>query len=75
MDSTRKYRLLLLASRPRYNHKKRYPEYLKLLDEGLVGWQLGTAFLTEKGKQELEIMRANRKIDSNSNCGVIDYDL
>jgi hypothetical protein len=49
MNNTRKRRLLILATKP-HNHKRRYSWYYKLMGEGLVGWQLGTAFLTDEGR-------------------------
>lgn len=52
MTPLRRKRLLLLATKP-HNHKRWYSQYCELIAEGLVGWQIGTAFLTPKGKKEL----------------------
>jgi len=52
MTSLRKKRLLLLA-RHGGNHKRWYREYCKLVNEGLVTWQLGFAALTFYGIHEL----------------------
>lgn len=56
MSPTRKHRLLLLAQSPNANHKRWYSWYCQLRDDGLVGWQVGCAFLTDKGKRELALM-------------------
>jgi hypothetical protein len=48
----RRKRLLLLAQAPK-GHKRFYSQYYTLIKEGLVGWILGTAFLTDEGKAEL----------------------
>lgn len=46
-------RLLLLAQRPMW-HKRFYHHYYYLVYEGLINWHFGTAFLTDKGKKELD---------------------
>jgi len=48
----RKKRLLLLA-RSGGDHKRWYSQYLKLQNEGLITWQIGSAFLTDEGAIEL----------------------
>ena len=48
----RKKRLLLLA-RHGGDHKRWYSQYCKLINEDLIIWQLGTAFLTDDGAIEL----------------------
>lgn len=53
MSPTRKRRLMLLAQTPNANHKRWYSWYCDLMLEGLVAWQLGTAFLTEDGREWL----------------------
>jgi hypothetical protein len=52
MTPLRRKRLLLLAQVP-HNHKRWYSQYYHLINEGLVGWQFGTAFLTKEGKKQL----------------------
>ena len=52
MTNLRKKRLLLLATKPR-NHKQYYYQYCKLINEELIYWQLGTAFLTKRGEKYL----------------------
>ena len=44
---------MLLAQTPNANHKRWYSWYCDLMLEGLVAWQLGTAFLTEDGREWL----------------------
>lgn len=51
----RRKRLLLLASKGG-DHKRWYPQYMALAAEGLVTWQIGTAFITHKGQNMLEGM-------------------
>jgi len=60
MSPLRKKRLLMLATKPA-NHKRFYSEYCILMQEGLVYWTLGTAFLSIAGEKELEslIMEKN----------------
>ena len=41
---------LLQMTKTNKRLKNYYPEYLELQSMGLVTWQLGTAFLTEKGE-------------------------
>lgn len=53
MTPTRKHRLLLIAQTTNANQKRWYSQYCKLNRDGLTGWQLGSAYLTEKGKREL----------------------
>jgi hypothetical protein len=55
MTPLRKKRLLLLALRPKW-HKRFYSQYYYLIGQGLIEWQLGTAFLTDKGRLELSKM-------------------
>ncbi len=52
MTPLRKKRLLILADTP-HDHKKYYSQYLELEREGLTGWVIGYAYLTEKGKKYL----------------------
>ena len=52
MTRLRKKRLLLLAQHGG-DHKRWYSEYMKLMKEGLVTWQLGFAALTFEGQIEL----------------------
>lgn len=55
-------RLLLLAQSPNQWHKRFYHQYYYLCWEGLTGWMLGTAYLTDKGKEELKrIMMSDGK--------------
>ena len=56
MTPLRRKRLLLLAQVP-HNHKRWYSQYCKLINDGLVDWQLGTAFLTDKGCAKLREMQ------------------
>ena len=53
ISQLRRKRLLLLAKAPKW-HKRFYHQYYWLINEGLVGWTLGTAFLTEAGEKELD---------------------
>ena len=55
MTRLRKKRLLLLA-RHKGDCKRWYSQYLHLQNEGLVNWQLGSAFLTDEGAIELDEM-------------------
>jgi hypothetical protein len=55
MTNLRKKRLLLLATAPKW-HKRFYSQYCVLMRDGFVKWCLGTAFLTEEGKKELDIL-------------------
>lgn len=52
MTPLRRKRLLLLAQATKW-HKRFYSQYCVLIGEGLVSWQLGTAFLTKEGQEEL----------------------
>lgn len=45
-------RLLLLATQPK-NHKRFYHQYYYLVRLGLVGWVIGSAYLTTDGQREL----------------------
>ena len=54
----RKKRLLLLAKH-RGDCKSYYSQYLQLMNEGLVTWSLGMAFLTDDGKIELYELEKN----------------
>ena len=53
MTPLRKKRLLWMAKKPA-NHKPYYSQYCALINEELVRWVIGHAFLTEAGKLELE---------------------
>ena len=52
MTRLRRKRLLLLA-RDGGDHKRWYSQYIKLQSEGLITWQIGSAFLTDEGAIEL----------------------
>ena len=54
MTPLRRKRLLLLAQTPNADHKRWYGQYCQLAAEGLTSWAMGTAFLTEKGRKELD---------------------
>ena len=58
MTPLRRKRLLLLATAPKW-HKRFYSQYCTLINEGLVEWCLGTAFLTDKGMNELARLLKN----------------
>lgn len=58
----RRKRLLLLAARPNAWHKRFYSQYCVLIQEGLVSWQLGTAFLTPEGQRELLEILTNEQV-------------
>ena len=60
MTPTRKRRLLCLATTPNAWHKRWYSQYCELMAEGLVDWQLGHAFLTDKGRDELRGLMLDR---------------
>lgn len=53
MTFLRKKRLLLLATKVK-NHKRFYSQYYILLNEGLVGWTFGFAWLTKEGEAWLQ---------------------
>ena len=53
MTEDRRLKLLRLT-KTTSSHKEFYSEYCKLRDEGLVNWQLGRAYLTNKGKEHLK---------------------
>lgn len=53
MTNTRRRRLLLLAKRYDPATQRYYAQYCTLMGEGLVGWTLGAAFITEKGEEWL----------------------
>lgn len=57
MTPLRKKRLLLIATTPYCDHKAWYSQYCQLMAEGLVGWTMGTAWLTDKGKATLEELK------------------
>ena len=57
ISELRTKRLLLIAQRPMW-HKRFYHQYYYLVHEGLIDWVLGTAFLTQKGKKELDRLTA-----------------
>ncbi len=55
MTPLRQRRLLQAAwHRPTINHKAFYGQYCYLIWEGWVQWHLGTAFLTDAGKERLD---------------------
>ncbi len=56
MDNARRRRLLCLAKSPNAWHKRWYSQYCVLISEGLVGWSMGFAYLTDKGLRELALM-------------------
>ena len=56
MSPTRKHRLMLLAQSPNANHKRWYSWYCALNREGLTGWSMGFAYLTDKGLREVALM-------------------
>jgi hypothetical protein len=59
MTPLRRKRLLVLAS-GHANHKRWYEQYCELMyteDPSPVGWVIGTAYLTEHGKKELDKLR------------------
>ena len=49
-------RLLILARTPKAWHKRFYHQYYYLIYAGIVGWELGTAYLTEYGHNLLKEM-------------------
>ena len=57
ISQLRRKRLLLLAGKPA-NHKRFYHQYYHLINEGLVGWAIGFAYLTKKGEAELKALIA-----------------
>lgn len=61
LSSLRRKRLLLLATQPKW-HKRFYSQYCVLIQEGSVGWQLGTAYLTVKGQRELLEILTNEQV-------------
>lgn len=63
INKTKCRRLLLLAQSPNHWHKRFYHLYYHLVQEGLVRWVLGTAFLTPEGVEEL-----NRLNKENNNA-------
>lgn len=60
MNTTRKYRLLLLATRPSTGGSF-YAQYRQLEGEGLVKWVLGGAYLTDNGRRALQAMQQDRR--------------
>lgn len=56
MTPLRRKRLLLLAQEPKW-HKRFYSQYCVLIEDGLVRWIFGTAFLTESGRKELKRLK------------------
>jgi hypothetical protein len=54
MTPLRRKRLLILAQTPNADHKRWYSQYCQLAAEGLTGWTLGFAWLTDKGRKELD---------------------
>lgn len=56
MTPLRKKRLLLIAGKPA-DHKPYYSQYLQLMREGLIGWTIGWAYLTDEGEKELEELK------------------
>lgn len=57
------YELLLNADEGN-DCKRYYSKYLDLLGEGLIIWQLGHAFLTDKGERRLNELRKVHKEDT-----------
>lgn len=57
LSKLRKKRLLLIAQSPNCWHKAFYSQYCVLIREGYVGWVLGMAFLTNKGRAYLEELK------------------
>jgi len=53
VDNARRRRLLCLAKSPNAWHKRWYSQYCILIGEGLVGWSMGTAYLTDAGREWL----------------------
>lgn len=53
MTRLRRKRLLILATTANADHKRWFSQYCELIGEGLVGWVLGMAYLTDKGRDEL----------------------
>jgi hypothetical protein len=58
MTPLRRKRLLILASTANADHKRWYSQYCKLIGEGLCGWVMGFAYLTDKGRAELDRLRS-----------------
>ena len=56
MTPLRRHRLLLLATKAR-DHRRWYAQYCVLAGEGLTGWTMGFAWLTDKGRKALEDMK------------------
>jgi hypothetical protein len=56
MTPLRRKRLLLLATMGG-DHKRWYIQYCQLAAEGLTSWAMGTAFLTDKGREELDKLK------------------
>jgi len=57
VNDLRRKRLLILASGSAW-HKCFYSQYCQLINEGLIRWVIGTAFLTELGKEKLEELQS-----------------
>jgi hypothetical protein len=66
MTPLRRKRLLILASTANADHKRWYSQYLVLICEGLCGWVLGMAYLTDKGRAELDAMRGPQRITNRA---------
>jgi hypothetical protein len=56
ISNLRRKRLLMLAKKPAW-HKRFYHQYYWLVQEGLIEWCLGTAFITPAGEAELERLK------------------
>lgn len=60
MTPLRRKRLLLLATRWR-DHRPWYSQYCVLSAEGLTGWTMGSAWLTDKGRNALQSLTFHKK--------------
>ena len=56
LSPLRERRLLQMAQNTSGNHKQHYGEYCFLIYQGYVEWSLGTAFLSEAGKERLTLL-------------------
>jgi hypothetical protein len=63
MNELRKKRLLILATDAAW-HQRFYSGYYRLVQEGLVNWVMGTAFLTDAGRKELKRLLNKQEIDA-----------
>lgn len=58
MTPLRERRLLMMAKTRGHNHKAFYSEYCYLIDQGLIGWRIGSAFLMPAGEERLSELLA-----------------